>query len=172
MSATSISLLSVLVAFISLLFSICGRVSDARDRRSKEIKFQLDNVSAWISQYADASGDPIVVANATPVPVYDVVLSLVLVRGAGASRGEDLPENESLRRWISVVPPGRWKVNPGAQGIGGMHAVAGVELALRDSSGRNWIRRVDGQTESIDDGPRAHYSLQEPVGHSNIESYY
>lgn len=51
----------------------------------------------------------------------------------------------------------------------GMHVVPGVEIAFRDGSGMNWVRRVDGLLEELGTNPVRHYQLEQPLGWGSVE---
>jgi hypothetical protein len=78
----------------------------------------------------------------------------VFIQGAGPRRGED-GVNSSYRRTLSILPPGRWRVEvPG--GWAGMSRRPGVEVAFTDRAGIHWIRRATGALDEIQKAPIDH----------------
>jgi hypothetical protein len=44
-----------------------------------------------------------------------------------------------------------------------MHKRFSIELAFRDSNGRNWVRDGSGVLQQIETDPLAHYGIDPPV---------
>lgn len=136
---------AALAAMGSFLTSALVAASGWRRRRRESLHAQLEQVSAWLHQEPRTGDKHLIVSNASPVPVYGVIVSVVLVQGAGVHRGEDLPGGGHFQRWVPMVPPGQWRVSPSPMLDGGMHRVPGIELGMTDAAGQHWIRRVDGR---------------------------
>jgi hypothetical protein len=104
----------------------------------------------------------LILLNRSDEPVYEVVVTMVFVQGAGWNLGEDYT-GSGLRRVLAVLPPGRWRVEV-ESGWAGMSRRPGVEVAFSDRSGVCWIRRSNGMLEEIDQLPIDHYGLPRPQG--------
>lgn len=149
---------------------------EVRVRRRNEERSQAVRVSAWLD-----SDDRIVIANASDIPVYDAVATVVLLN-RHPSRGEDVPA-EYFHHAFGVVPPGRWYL-PTEGGWRDMSAIPGCELAFTDAARRHWIRRAHGDVEPVPADPATHYGMglpvhtvplyedREPVGASPAEDGY
>lgn len=153
------------VAAVSLALAEAG--SERRRRIHHEARAQAEAVSAWF----DYANSDLVVSNESTQPVYEVVLSMVLVQGAGPHRGEDLHEGVSDYRVVfSVVPPGRWRV-AAPVGWGGMSAHPGAEVAFTDHRATHWIRRTSGGLETIGRTPVDHFDIGRPLGFAPLAPY-
>ena len=168
-AAGSAEVWAAIAAIGSFLTAAVIAVADCLRRRRKEQHSQLESVSAWLDQHPKTKEPRLVLANVSPMPVYGVVLSAVLIQGAGAQRGENLPEDGHMQCWVPTVPPGRWRVQPMMMIGLGMHRVPGIELGMTDASGQHWIRRVNGETERVSSALPSHYGMELPLQHSAIE---
>jgi hypothetical protein len=99
---------------------------------------------------------PIELVNGSDEPVYGVVVSIVLVQGAGAPRrAEDWKvraeeQHDAPRSTAAILVPGRWRVwVPGTGWDGGMGLRLGAEVAFTDRAGVSWIRRSTGALEEL-----------------------
>ena len=106
--------------------------------------------------------------NDSLTPVYHVIVSLVLVQGAGPQTGLQLSKayvgaNDPYQVDLLELPPGHYKAVVSG-GWAGMMAAPGVELAYKDANGRNWVRYASGRIIQIHQAPEAYYGLDEPVG--------
>lgn len=167
-SPGSADMWAAVAALGSLLTSVLIAVADWLRRRREKQHSQLESVSAWLDQDPETGERRLALANAAPVPIYGVVLSAVLIQGAGAHRGEDLPEGGHMQRWVPTVPPGRWRVTPMMTLDSGMFRVPGIELGMTDAAGQHWIRRVDGETERVRTPLPTHYGMELPLQPSAI----
>lgn len=105
----------------------------------------------------------IVLNNHSPLPVYNVVVSLVIVLGAGPHQGRELGNGSALQRYVATLPPGasEVRVSPGWAGMG---AVPGVELGFTDQNGRSWLRYPNGKLVALTKPAASYYKLEQPVG--------
>ena len=140
------------------------REDDERRSDEEARRAHASQVGAW---YAGMTGGPdggtdlVGLSNASQLPVYEVVVTMVLVRGAGPREGTQIPGDDySSRARIDVVPPGEWRVDLGAVGWRGMHAHPGIEIAFRDAEGRGWKRLSTGRLEPIGEAPLDHYGME------------
>jgi hypothetical protein len=113
-------------------------------------------------------GEPytaITMSNRSATPVYNVIVSLVLVQGAGPRRANEFDEEEKsmYQQDFSTLPPGEYEARVSG-GWAGMMARPGIEIAFRDSGGRSWARYATGQLVRLPKEPVAYYHLDEPIG--------
>jgi hypothetical protein len=98
--------------------------------------------------------------------VYNAVVSLVLVQGAGPRKAVELSEptlKQEFQRYLTAIPPGEYETQV-SPGWAGMFRRPGIELAFTDHAGRNWIRYANGMLVQIKQAPASYYRLEEPVG--------
>lgn len=160
----------------ALWLAILGVRSERRYRIAAETaaadharRSQAEAVFAWYRGFtpgaeAEPRGyDSLVVRNDSGLPVYDAVVSLVLVQGAGARTSEQLAANPNfrftLRKETFAIPPGTWRFRV-VEGWSGMSVRAGAEVAFRDARGGFWVRLADGALDVS--RPISDYAL-EPV---------
>jgi hypothetical protein len=150
---------TTLAVSLALYQTATNRTRQIReDRRS-----QAALVSGWPEKEKYPNNRHIVVTvllNNSEEPVYEVVVSLVLVQGAGPRKGEDL-DNAWYRPVLSILPPGKWTVEV-AGGGHGMQMRYGIEVAFTDRGGHHWIRRTDGALQEITKNAVDYYELGRP----------
>jgi hypothetical protein len=161
---TAVGSVGTVLAFLVAFMQISVERSA---RKGAQIEEQARRISAWVGEDLDEDGEQTeaVLLNASSEPVFEVVAWLVMLQGAGPTRGED-DDSEDVSRYsaVGVLPPGRYITPlPGPQLWAGMHRRPGVELAFTDARGGHWIRRGDGQLEKIKADPPEHYRLGRPV---------
>lgn len=128
------------------------------DRRSQAVL-----VSGWPEKEKYPNDRHIVVTillNNSQEPVHEVVVSLVLIQGAGPRKGEQL-DSSWYRPVLSILPPGKWTIEVDGRGHG-MQIRYGIEVAFTDRSGHHWIRRADGTLQEIAKSAVDHYGLDRP----------
>ncbi len=123
-------------------------------------RVQAERISGWPAAETNRRGTPLTLLNRSDEPVYEVVVTLVMVQGAGPRRGEEGVRPE-YRRVLSVLPPGRWKTFV-QMGWAGMSRRPGVEVAFTDRSGVHWIRRATGALEEIQRPAIDYYEMSRP----------
>lgn len=147
--------------------------SDKRNKHREEIRAQANNVAAWIERY-DAeiinrsTNEHQVHARAFArnnnlTPIYDVVVSVVGLHGAGPSEhGEVNPGDYPCRVIIPQLPSGLWNfwINTEGKAMGGLVFV--LEIAFKDGNGKSWIRRGNGELLCIASDPPDYYSIPQP----------
>jgi hypothetical protein len=146
---------------------------DAREEAAKTaaaIRQQAEHISA--APIAGEGGFPIsgnatriALYNRSSAPVTHVVVTLVLVQGAGPRYAAEVTEpslRRSYQRYFTSLPPGNYeaRVSPG---WAGMMARPGIEVGFTDANGRSWGRYADGQLVSLPAPPESYYKLEEPV---------
>lgn len=154
------------------------RQLDQAAQRAAQARAQADQVSAW--PYAtDASGFPetqlpngklvtyIELINTSGQPVYQAVVILVFVQGAGPRTGREesqmfLNKFNPLQQTLAVIPPGRsWISVEG--GWLGMMKRPGAELAFTDDAGRTWVRSASGALTQIHEAAASYYHVLLPA---------
>ena len=94
--------------------------------------------------------------------VYQVILTAVLVQGAGPQDGRDV-EGCNSRVLLSSVAPGK-TVRCVVHLDCSMHKALGCEVAFTDRYGRSWVRKSDGHLGRIRfKTPVDYYGLMQPV---------
>lgn len=94
--------------------------------------------------------------------VYQVILTAVLVQGAGPQDGRDV-EGCNSRVLLSSVAPGKTVRCVGHLDCS-MHKALGCEVAFTDRYGRSWVRKSDGHLGRIRfKTPVDYYGLMQPV---------
>ncbi|HSX05880.1 MAG TPA: hypothetical protein VLF69_05395 [Candidatus Saccharimonadales bacterium] len=92
--------------------------------------------------------------------MYDAIVSLVLVQGAGPQTGLESP----LHHFFKVLPPGEFIINAEEYPGGGMHTKPGIELAFTDKSGAHWLKDKSGTLTELSKPPDQYYSIAQPIG--------
>ena len=124
---------------------------------------QAKRISGWPAKdYKGSEQTFMVLLNRSDEPVYEVIVALVVVQGAGSYHGEDHVLRDE-RRILSVLPPGRWKVGIRSGWHGGSR-FPGAEVAFTDRAGVHWIRRATGKLEEIQEPAIDHFKLHRPQG--------
>ena len=137
------------------------RRADQHAAQQRERHQQAERISGWPGKES-TDITPLILLNRSDEPVYEVVATLVFVQGGGARRGEDYGSSNYRRASVmSVLPPGRWRVDVGG-GWHGMNRRPGVEVAFTDRAGITWIRRATGALEEVEMSPIDHYGLGRP----------
>lgn len=94
--------------------------------------------------------------------VYQVILTAVLVQGAGPHDGRDV-EGSDGKVLLSSVAPGKTVRCIGHLDCS-MHKALGCEVAFTDRYGRSWVRKSDGHLGRIRfKTPVDYYGLMHPV---------
>lgn len=94
--------------------------------------------------------------------VYQVILTAVLVQGAGPQDGRDV-EGCGGRVFLSSVAPGKTVRRIGYLDCS-MHKALGCEVAFTDRYGHSWVRKIDGHLCRIRfKTPVDYYGLMLPV---------
>lgn len=143
------------------------RAKNEADVLEDRNRAQASHVSAWIKEtWAHDHQMWHAVQNTSHEPVYQVIITLVSIQGAGIPRegadikGSWLPYH--FRSYLSVLPPGKFYVSmpTGAQS---MLVRFGVEVAFTDARGHFWVRKGDGYLEQLQSNPVEYYGLDSIV---------
>jgi len=120
--------------------------TDAALRAREDREWAL-HIAAWyLDVNPGSSGETatrVLISNGSSLPVYEVVVTLVILFGGGAKRGPETGPEWPCRAFVAVLPPRRWLVDLPI-GWAGMHREPGVEIAFMDSAGRTWVREPRG----------------------------
>lgn len=154
------------VAVIVALVQVYG---ERKSRLEAETQGQASLVATWLGGrpprgQAVPTGDlGVTLRNASSEPVYDVVVWLVLVQGAGPRSGEESAKVGGMRpATLAILPPGSYWSSVGGWSPG-MYARPGVEVAFTDAAGRHWVRRAHGRLDQLASDSVTHYGLSRPV---------
>jgi len=166
------------LAALGTVSAVWVALRQARDNRRelavRDQRAQAERVSAWYSGDRRESLDPpganptteIRLLNQSFGPVYEVVVFLVFIQGAGPRRGEDWARVGSYR-YCSVhtqLPPGSWTTTV-PSGWAVMTGRASAEVAFTDAGGRHWVRRSTGKLEILTRDAIDHYAIERPVNY-------
>jgi hypothetical protein len=146
--------------------------TDRVKRNQEERKSQAVLVSGWPEREKITSDSFIsltTLLNNSEEPVHEVVVSLVLIQGAGPKKGEDL-DSSYHRPVLSILPPGKWIVEVNSKGYG-MSMRPGIEIAFTDRAERHWIRRANGTLQEIGKNAIDYYELGRPQSFSIPSPY-
>src|ERR1700730_5868671 len=130
------AIVGLVIAYEQLHDQSASQAADRVAKRTTEIRAQAEAISGAVvsgEHGAAVEEDPhgggytsIALYNHSATPVYDVVVSLVFVRGAGPRTGRELKALiTGLQRYVSTLPPGASEVRV-SPGWAGMMAVPGV----------------------------------------------
>ncbi len=148
---------------LALSLALYQIATDRVKRTREERRLQATFVSGWPEREKATSDGYMTLAvllNNSEEPVYEVVVSLVLVQGAGPKEGEDLNSSHH-RPALSILPPGKWIIEIRNQGFD-MHKRPGIEIAFTDRAGYHWIRRANGRIQEIAKNAINYYELDRP----------
>lgn len=163
--ATWVAGVGTIATFIVALLQIKTE-RDARIKREKEthvrkMRDQAEHVSSWIlKESPDHSKVWIAVSNQSTRPVYQVIVSLVMIQGSGPRDGKDTPSTEQVH--LSVAPPGVIYVSIPAN-YHGMNRHPGIEIAFKDALGKCWVRKGSGDLVEIEKTPVEYYAIDLPT---------
>lgn len=150
-----------IVAFFQIHTERESRIKREKETHIRKMRDQAEHVSSWIAKVKD---DPaqvwIAVSNQSTRPVYQVVLSLVMIQGNGPREGKEADATAHVL--LSVAPPGVVFTSVAAD-YRGMHRHPGIEIAFKDADGKFWIRKADGDLVEINKPPTEYYDVDLPV---------
>jgi hypothetical protein len=154
---------------LTLLAGVVAWTVEQAIRRKERDRSQAEKVAAWYAGSFDGQ-TLLSFSNASALPIYEVVVSLVFVQGAAPQTMEDWVElgTNSNTNYLphgaafTAVGPGEWSQLV-AGGWGAMGIRPGCEIAFTDASGRHWVRRGNGDLKRITKNPIDHYGLPRPV---------
>ena len=150
-----------IVAFFQIQTERKSRTKREEETHARKIRDQAEHVSSWIvKESADHSKIWIAVSNQSTRPVYQAIVSLVMIQGSGPREGTDTPATE--RVCLSVAPPGVVYTSIPAD-YHGMSRHPGIEVAFKDAIGKYWVRRGSGDLLEIAKPPIEHYNIDLPT---------
>lgn len=149
----------VLCAIVSLCLTVFVVWRDT-SHMNKEVERQKmaeklaqpSSIAAWLER--EPTGETrIVIRNDSDLPVYEVVATIVVTKGAGCCKGEDLGSSYQYRKKLDLMPPGLHSVAVDMSGFYGMYRHPLVEIAFVCAKGKSWVRRGDGVLDELDVSP-------------------
>lgn len=137
---------------------------------------QANNVAAWFDKDRLPACDmsdvvhwcprEAIIVNENTLPIYNVIVSVVTLYGAGPSvNGEDNDGDYPCRLLFHEIVPGTWGAMIKTHGSG-MGLVTTLEIAFTDSLGQSWIRRGNGILKKIENSPLEYYKIPLPASWS------
>lgn len=159
---------SVFIATLALILSGWQTYLNYQDKKISDERSQAQKIAVWISyDGGDAAGCTLI--NSSSNPVYDIVITPVLIQGVGPHSGTEMrKENPNGPEAILyIMPPGKYTVslmNPLEYAMG-LHY--GVEYSFRDSNGVSWLVKSDGSLHKIPDSLK-YYKIYEPISYSDL----
>lgn len=143
-----------LATFGALVAAFVQINNERKIRKSQERKSQAEHISAYIAKEVQYKAQ-ITILNLSTEPVYEVIVSIVAIQGAGG-RAKHIA-------FLSVVPPGKAHVVTDAD-YHGMHFHPSIEIAFKDVRGKSWVRSGRGDLTEISQPPVDYYKLSRPLG--------
>lgn len=144
------------VGTVGTLIAVLAQIElERRAKQRLEVQHQAERIATWVGpkQYPYTE---IMIQNQSNTPIYNVVVTLVMQTGAGPRTGEEVTKLYSdsscndQRKIFLVIPPGLYSTEILTK-WGGMGRRPGAEIAFTDARGGHWVRRLDGQLESLND---------------------
>lgn len=159
--------LAFLATVLAVILSLWQTRNESKLRIERESKSVARNVAAWVEEGACLNSKapidcfhiyvPAIIQNDNRTPLYDVVISVVGMYGAGPQReGEKNDEGYDCRCLVMQVPPGLWGLWIPTHGSG-MGVMTALEISFRDARGKCWIRRGNGDLIAIDRNPLQYF---------------
>lgn len=163
---------AIAIGTVGALFAALFQIWRDRSLRLKNKREeQAVNVAAWLEDIVLTSEMPgnqfsayrtALIRNNNLTPIYNVILTVVGLHGAGpAIHGEDNEEGFEFRVMLAQIPTGLWGTWIDTGG-GGMGVITALEISFRDSTGASWIRRGSGELVEIKEDPLTYYSISLP----------
>lgn len=151
--------LSMVIAGIALGLTILQYIVSAIHNYSSSRRGQASSVSAWIEKPSEVEtrlgsisattedGLEAVLNNGSGEPIYDVVVTVVNLYGAGFSEGR-LASPDTGHLLYPTLPPGTLK-----QALDhidfSMGKVAALEISFTDKNGISWMRSGNGKLRRL-----------------------
>lgn len=136
----------------------------------KELKFRQANlVAVWLLDLFQNDGGMfynVAVSNQSSQPIFDVVLSIGIVHGAGSP----YYEGDDSNTCIVVVPPGLY-VAKVPYGGGGMFTVFNASISFRDIRSHFWRRDANGYLKETRNDPLSEMKITLPPSWGGIEPF-
>ena len=159
-----------IIGFTQIHNERISRIKAEKESYARIKRDQAEQISSWLVKYSqDNYGEWhwIAVLNQSGQPVYNVILHLVPL----TQTGERVSNIAPRQTCIDVVPPGQ-----GYVAVEALHfahpgfARAGVEIAFQDKSGKNWVRRPNGELIEILESPIDYYKVVLPTSWGTLEN--
>jgi hypothetical protein len=162
------------IAYLTLHNETSTQARERAEQRATEIRAQAEQVSTGtiagqsgfpITEHGHQSVTRIGLYNRSNAPVYNAVVTLVLVQGAGPRVAREVQSvilRREFQRDLTTIPPGESEVQV-SPGWAGMMARPGIEIAFTDHASRNWIRYANGVLVEIPEPPASYYRLPRPI---------
>lgn len=123
---------------------------------------QARSVSAWLDDPHSIPAHA-TLANSSTEPVFQVVMSLVGIQGAGPpTDASEAPGNYEFRTCVGVLPPGEFHFDLPSAGHA-MNIHLAIEVAFSDGAGVHWVRHGDGILSELPCSAPDYYSLPRPI---------
>lgn len=139
------------------------RLEEQKADTERKKRYQAEHVSAWYPREIEAPLTWAAVQNHATEPVFQVVVSVVGIQGAGPPQKSPIMDNYPYRAFLSCLPSGRYYIRI-PHGGGGMMKRFGLEVAFSDAAGRHWIRYGTGALESLPVDAPTYYQVRRPIG--------
>lgn len=128
----------------------------------KASKDQASHISTWLIESPIDLGK-VCLLNKSNEPVFEVIISVVTIQGAGISDAQEASSDYEFRLFIGVLPPGSY-LNQIKFGGNGMMMRFALEIAFTDCFGKHWVRKGNGRLIKIKESPTDYYKLTKPIG--------
>lgn len=173
----AIQAIAAFATCLAVIVSLCQIKAEKKRWEKERTEKQASCIAAWFDDLnllkkpedEHSIFQPVVIANTSNLPIYEVVISCVGLFGAGPpSKGENLSPDSRHRAVLAQLNPGRfglWLSTGGA----GMHIVTTIEISFRDSNGISWIRRGNGTLERLEQRPFSYYRIPLPPALSHVQ---
>jgi hypothetical protein len=148
---------------------------EQQTRRVKAEHAQSSRIAAWY----EGEGEDLslfVAGNRSAEPIYEVVVMVVYIQGAGPRTGEDWASiartggTWPYMRVYGALGPGLWW-HTVDKGWGILAGRPGCEIGFTDSRGQHWIRRAIGDLVRIETNAVDHYGIDRPVNYQAPTRY-
>lgn len=151
---------------LSIAVIVINKKVDVASKRAREkdaMLLQPSGVSAWFGSLDPANRMQTAwICNATDLPVYNVVVTVVVTKGGDCSEGEVRKGAGAYRAIFAIAPPGKHSFSIDLAGFWGMRAYPVLEVAFTCADGNSWIRRGNGVLKRVDIDPLACYGIERP----------
>lgn len=158
---------SFLASIVGAIISTVTLYKLVSDRNEKYRIGQADKISAWLlKKNGQYSNDIIMISNASPAPIYNVVVTIV----DGRDRESDgRKSDKAFQRYVQMVPPGKAYLSA-PTGYSGMSFIPAIEIAFEDWNNATWVRNGSGLLEEVVAKTTTDfYQVGAPVAYSDIQ---
>ncbi|MEC0710136.1 hypothetical protein P8881_21635 [Bacillus haynesii] len=170
-------IISGVATFATVIFAIYQLQTQQANAALNELKsqenekrFQANKIAAWIDSENRRSQMLYSIQNSSDLPIYQAIITLVSIQGAGPPRnGDEVGGDYKYRVLLVTIPPGKFYTVSDSNGKG-MHIEYGVEVAFTDAKGIHWVRKSNGQLKEIKKRPLEFYDIPLPVSWSKVNS--